>query len=256
MDAISHFSDPHPVVVHIPHSSVFIPEESLESYNRNLVEKELFLMTDHFCNEIFDIGFTSEVFLQSRLFCDVERFRCDADEEMSALGMGVCYTRTSDGRVLRRLRSDEKEAILCDDYDAHHQLLESLVRSKLESHHSCLIIDGHSFSDIPLAHERDKNPSRPDICIGTDSCHTPSFLAEHFRTAFESSGLTVKFNSPFAGTMVPTRYYHRNSEVLSIMIEIKRCLYLHSDGTKDRSSIKFLNKLIREATESSLKLLS
>ncbi|MCK9329838.1 MAG: N-formylglutamate amidohydrolase [Candidatus Cloacimonetes bacterium] len=252
MDAISHFSDPRPVVVHIPHSSVFIPEESLESYSRELIPKELSLMTDLFCNEIFDIGFTSEVFLQSRLFCDVERFRSDEDEEMSALGMGVCYTLTSDGKTLRRLRSDEKEAILCDDYDTHHKILESLVRSKLESHHSCLIIDGHSFSNVPLAHERDQNPSRPDICLGTDSCHTPPSLAEHFRTAFENSGLKVKFNSPFAGTMVPVRYYHRNSDVFSIMIEINRCLYLHSDGTKDQSSIKFLNKLIREATESAL----
>ena len=239
-------------MVHIPHSSAFIPEESLESYNKELIPKELSLMTDHFCNEIFDIGFTSEVFLQSRLFCDAERFRSDSDEEMSAIGMGVCCTLTSDGRTLRRLTVDEKEAILCDDYDTHHQLLESRVRRKLESHHSCLIIDGHSFSGIPLAHERDKDPSLPDICLGTDSYHTPSFLAEHFRTVFENSGFTVKFNSPFAGTMVPIKYYHRNSDVFSIMIEVNRCLYMHSDGTKDQFSIKYLNKLIKKATESAL----
>ena len=53
---------------------------------------ELLRMTDHYTHVIFPV---------SRLIIDPERFLDDLMEAMSEVGMGVIYSRTSDGRVLR-----------------------------------------------------------------------------------------------------------------------------------------------------------
>ena len=39
-------------------------------------------------------------------------------------------------------------------------------------------------------------------------------------------GMTVKRNSPFAGTMVPMKYYRKDKRVTSVMIEVNRRLYM------------------------------
>ena len=82
------------IVLHIPHSSLTIPEDALHQYDTNFLREELLLMTDRFTDELFGLPYTSIVFPYSRLFCDVERFRDDSREEMSQKGMGVVYTRT------------------------------------------------------------------------------------------------------------------------------------------------------------------
>ncbi len=69
-------------------------------------------MTDGFTAELFD--FAADVprvkFPVSRLIVDAERFVDDAREPMAACGMGVIYTATSDGAVLRALRADDIRA--------------------------------------------------------------------------------------------------------------------------------------------------
>ncbi len=41
-----------------------------------------------------------------------------------------------------------------------------------------LIIDCHSFPEKPFPYEEDQSLERPDICIGTDSYHSPQRLVE------------------------------------------------------------------------------
>jgi len=62
---------------------------------------ELLRMTDHYTHVIFPV---------SRLIIDPGRFLDDAKEAMSEVGMGVIYTRTSDGRVLRDPDTPSNEA--------------------------------------------------------------------------------------------------------------------------------------------------
>lgn len=60
-------------------------------------------MTDHYCDDLFDVGFDMVRACVSRLACDTERFRSDLDEVMSQKGMGAVYTTCSDGSELRRV---------------------------------------------------------------------------------------------------------------------------------------------------------
>jgi N-formylglutamate amidohydrolase len=78
-----------------------------------------------------------------------------------------------------------------------------------------------------LSHEPDQKPNRPDICIGTDKFHTSEDLSKKLQVACKNTGLKSKFNSPFSGSLVPTKLYQKDARVQSIMIEVNRKLYMN-----------------------------
>lgn len=125
----------------------------------------------------------------SRLVVDPERFSDDHREPMAAKGMGVIYTRTSDGRPLRKALSDHERAdLLATYYRPHHGALTADLESALAAKGRCLIVDCHSFSSRPLPHEPDQSPDRPEICIGTDEYHTPRWLSDMILSLFQGGG--------------------------------------------------------------------
>jgi len=221
-----------PILINVPHSSVYIPLEEESLFTVPSLKRELDVMTDHYCDDLYNTGDTMLCFPVSRLVCDPERFRDDSEEIMASVGMGAIYTKSSDGCELRKISSRHKEKLLTQYYDSYHKQFEAAVESKLSKYGKCIIIDGHSFYDEPLPYEYDQDRNRPDICIGTDDHHTPLELQNTVCRYFRSKGYSVEFNRPFAGCIVPLKYYHRNRQVMSIMIEINRRLYLDHDISK------------------------
>lgn len=219
-----------PIIINVPHSSTFIPEEEKKYFVSERLEHEILVMTDHYCDDLYDVGYEMIRFPVSRLVCDFERFRDDSMESMSAKGMGACYVSCSDQSPLRQLSDTHREEILRKYYDTYHRSLELAVEERLGQYGECLIIDGHSFYETPLPYEYDQNPDRPDICIGTDDYHTPGQLTDLMCGFFEKKGYTVAVNAPFAGTMVPMKYYRKDRRVMSVMIELNRRLYMNRQG--------------------------
>ena len=221
-------------LIHIPHASVSIPLDCRSAFLSDPSD-ELLPMTDWFADELFDLPAQKLIFPVSRLVCDAERFRDDRLEEMSRCGMGACYTHGHDGRPLRILTPMQREAILHQWYDLHHAQMEHLVSERLCRFGRCTIVDGHSFSPFPLPYEPDQTLERPDICIGTDVFHTPPSLTETLCEVFRRKGYSVAVDRPYAGTIVPLRYYRKDARVRSVMIEINRSLYLTDQCEKNRA---------------------
>src|SRR6266576_3024278 len=93
-------------ILHIPHSSRCVPagERQAIRLDDDAMNIELLRMTDAYTDELFPrtpVEAARVIFPVSRLICDVERFPSDEDEPMAARGMGVIYTHTSMGEVLR-----------------------------------------------------------------------------------------------------------------------------------------------------------
>lgn len=93
-------------VLHIPHSSRQVAAEERQAIQLDdaALNNELLRMTDAYTDELFPITPVEAgrvVFPLSRLVCDVERFPSTENEPMAARGMGVTYTRTPMGEVLR-----------------------------------------------------------------------------------------------------------------------------------------------------------
>ncbi len=187
-------------------------------------------MTDLYTDELFDCGRDMLIFPISRLVCDVERFRYDADEPMAEKGMGLAYTKCADGTPLRNVSPHKRAAIARKYYDTHHEKFTDMVNEKLHECGRCIIIDGHSFSAEPLPYETDT--LRPDFCIGTDPFHTPKKLLQTCEMFLHGRGFEVEVNHPFSGTIVPMEHLYSDVNVSSIMVEVNRRLYMTPDGKK------------------------
>jgi N-formylglutamate amidohydrolase len=228
-------------VLHIPHDSDVIPADIRPTFllSEEELEREILTMTDHYTAELFDLGADTQriVYPVSRLVLDPERFLDDTQEVMASRGFGVIYTKTSTGKNLCNVPSErERQELVNRYYIPHHTALTLAVDSVLVEHNFCLLIDCHSFPSHPLSFELDQTPGRPQICIGTDSVHTPDWLAESVGNQFRASNFSVKFNQPYAGTMVPSKYYHVNPSVLSVMIEVNRDLYMNETSGQKRAT--------------------
>lgn len=221
-------------LLHIPHASTLIPAQFHTSFDSSKLPHEIAVMTDWFCDELFDCGRDRVIFPISRLVCDVERFREDEREIMAKVGMGALYRSASDLSYLRKVTKKEKRQILSRYYDSHHNAFTQAVEKKLERYGHCLIVDCHSFYPTALPYELDKAKERPDFCIGTSEFHTPSSVTRALTAALECKGFTVKCNSPFAGTIVPMKFYEKDPRVISVMIEVNRRLYSDAPGTKNK----------------------
>ena len=237
-----------PILLHIPHSSTVIPEEYKTDFIADLSD-ELRFMTDWYTDDLFDYPATKLVFPISRLVCDVERFRDNNREEMYQRGMGACYTHGFAGTRIRYLFPEKEEQILRRWYDPHHNAFSNMTAEKLERYGVCLIIDCHSFHASPLPYELDKRVERPDICIGADSFHTPRSMTEKLSRLLSEKGYAVAVNTPFAGSIVPATYYLQNANVISIMIEVNRDLYLDSDYRKNSSFFTVKHDIIASIDE-------
>ncbi len=253
------------MILHIPHSSQTIPQDLRDQLvlADDELRTELRLMTDAFTDELFGLPGTTMVRLPiSRLLVDVERFPDDAQEPMSQVGMGMTYTATADGKMLRRtLQAAEKQALVTRYYEPHHQLLCAKVREELEQQGRALIIDCHSFPSQPLPFEQDQAVPRPAFCIGIDSFHTPESLACLTARFIGEMGFSVGINRPYAGALVPMAYYRKERRVTSIMIEINRSLYMdESNGKKaggferTQAHVQGLLNTIRAGHQQALKL--
>jgi len=224
------------LVLHIPHSSHFIPPDARRAIllDDADLQSELRRMTDAYTDELFPVTSVEAgrvVFPVSRLVCDVERFSSDDDEPMAAHGMGVVYTRTSLGELLRSDPTPlERQHILDRWYWPHHLKLERLVNEVIARAGQCIIIDCHSFPSIALPYEMDQSKERPNICIGADPFHTPSFLSDALIAAVKELNFSVAVNAPFAGALVPIAYYRKDRRVLSVMIEINRRVYMNEQS--------------------------
>ncbi len=235
------------MLIHLPHSSLQVPPDIRKEIllNDEELEREMLQLTDRYTDELFACP-NVEIHKNtvSRIVFDPERFRSDSDEEMAKVGMGAIYVKTISGGLLRRLSEQRREELMQQLYDPYHAELERKAGTLLQQFGKCLILDGHSFPQVPLSFELDKNPDRPDICIGTSEFHTPPELSRRIAGYVTEKGLTVKFNSPFAGTMVPMKYYMKDKRVSSVMIEVNRKLYMDESTGEKSSGFKAVKSFI------------
>lgn len=254
-------NDNSPIVCNVPHAGTNIPDDFMGDFvlPKKELQIEVNYMADNYTDSLYEELLYVSSFIKSaisRIVVDIERFEKGEDEPMSKVGMSAFYTRTSKGAVLRSVTTEKKEN-LKEIYDEYHKTFTRLVDSSLARHDCAIIVDCHSFPSVPREYEPDRNADRSDICIGADEYHTPKELTAILKNNFEELGYSVKINSPFAGTIVPMKYYQKDKRVVSVMIEVNRKLYMNEETfqkLKDFSStgksisrciIKSLNEFVK-----------
>jgi N-formylglutamate deformylase len=235
------------LVVHIPHSSIHIPDRTGYLVDNKTLESEILQLTDWYTDELFQENKAINVKAEfSRIFCDVERFVDDEFEVMSRFGMGVLYEKLDNGNPLRKVTPDFRQYLIENYYCPHHQNLLEKVQIQLKMNGYCTIVDGHSFPNIPQDRDLNQDMNRPDFNIGTDSYHTPLKLAKKSMSFFLERGFTVQINKPYSGSIVPMEYYQKNSMVKSIMLEVNRKLYLHENTSEKSDQFGEIKKVVND----------
>ena len=239
-----------PLVLHLPHASTVIPAAALEDYcvPPDVLRHELARLTDWYTDELFGDRFAPEQIVRahvSRLVVDVERFADDADEPCARLGMGAVYISTTDGTPLRRVSAERRVELMEAHYWPHHRALDSAARASLEAFGRCIIVDAHSFPTTPLRTQRDFGVA-PEIGIGTDPTHTSPALRDFAVAFFQHHGFSTGVDTPFSGTMVPNAYYQQDTRVQSIMIEVRRDLYLDEATTERGPGFRRVQAVLTE----------
>ena len=242
------------IVLHIPHASKNIPNEYIKYFtlSKKDLQIEILKMTDHFTDELFDVSGDNihhSKFPISRLLVDVERFEKDELEPMSKVGMGCIYEKTHDGKSLKLVK-DIKDELINKFYKKHHENFTKIVDKKLMENNKVLIIDCHSFPKHTLPYELNQELDRPEICIGTDNFHTSEKLKNTFGELFEGLNFKVKYNEPFKGSIVPLKFYNKEIRVQSIMIEVRRDLYMNEQSGEKNNKFydikRVLEKIIKK----------
>ena len=244
------------VIVHIPHSSTNIPKAFQREFlpEKEKLHSELLFMTDWYTDELFACPDCLNIVHQySRLVCDPERFLDPEEEMMWQKGMGMYYTRMSDGSRLKREPLSSPEGLQAYGralkiYQHHHSRLTEAVGYQLTHFGSALLIDGHSFASSALPYESEEisRCRRPDICLGADAVFTPNSILDSAKAYFIKAGLQVAVNTPFAGTIVPEPFYsQKDRRVQSLMVEVNRSLYMNEETGEKNDSFDEVKNLIQ-----------
>ncbi|MCI4656874.1 N-formylglutamate amidohydrolase [Cryobacterium zhongshanensis] len=215
-----------PVILHAPHGGRSILTAHRGSYviSPAELEAEKGAMTDHFTDVLVEsvTGASAVINGLSRFVVDVERFPDDS-EELNAAGMGVLYTHGSRRQLIRRLAADDREPLLAYfvEYSAR---FTALVDATLAAHGRAVIIDVHSYPEHELPYELHGGGFRAPLCVGSEPFHASAALLDAVAESFP--GLETRANTPFAGAYVPLKRYQTDARVSSVMLEIRRDVYL------------------------------
>ena len=219
-----------PLCVHIPHDSAVIPASALADYliSEDALLRELLRLTDWHTGDLYAAGLPSADVVRaevSRLVVDVERFADDRLERCAAVGMGATYERTCAGNPLRALSPERRAELLARYYWPHHRRLDEAAAERLARFGRCVFLDAHSFPTGPLPTQVDF-AAPPEIGIGTQEGHTSPGLRALAETFFRDRGFVVGVDVPFSGAIVPNRFFGKEPRVQSVMIEVRRDLYM------------------------------
>ncbi len=219
-----------PLFIHIPHDSVVIPAHERMEFliSNDDLDREILRLTDWHTGALYAEGVAADDVLRaevSRLVVDVERFAEDRLERCAAVGMGATYVNTCDGRPLRWLSSARRAELLDLYYWPHHRRLDEAAAERLARFGRCVFLDAHSFPTGVLPTQVDFS-APPEIGVGTQPGHTPPALRDLATDFFRAHGYDVGVDVPFSGAMVPNRFFGKDPRVKSLMIEVRRDLYM------------------------------
>lgn len=246
------------IIIHIPHASLRLPEIFKDKLlqTQEKIDYQNIFMSDYLVDQFVPNNFSNIIkFEFSRLFCDVERFRDDKEEEMIKYGMGAIYEKDSDNQKIIDVDLNYKNEVLLNYYDKHHNKIDELTTNILEKHEKCYIMDLHSFSDDFVIKMFNKN-NNPDICIGYDEKIKDETLIDLTIKHFKKYGYSISLNYPYSGSLIPNKYYNSNNNRIKSIMIYKKDLYLDSNTKINHEKNEILKKCMNDYYENVIKVIN
>lgn len=234
----------YPVVISLPHSGTWIPEEMRSSLRKDVVLAN----TDWFLPELYN-------FLVAMGCTMIEnrgnRYVADPNRESQIKGMNyqeaVIYQQNTFGKALytKKLTSDIITERLENYYWPYHQALQRLIDAKKSRFGKVYLIDLHSFAEYP----NDARTTPADFVIGNQMDQTSSAKLRKLLTVFlKEAGYSVSNNHPFRGGFI-TRHFSELSGIEALQLEIRYNQYIEKRSFGEEVLTKYDSELFSKAQE-------
>lgn len=250
-------------------SVVFASPHSGSNYSRNFVrrsvldERTLRSSEDAFVDQLFESapyhGAPLLAATAPRAWIDVNR---SADELDPALiegvsksahnprvssGLGVVPRVVANGRTIYRgkIPLREAEERIAQVWQPWHEALDQLLKDSLALFGEAVLVDCHSMPNEAIESLGHPHGRRPDIVLGDRfGAAASSEIVDRIEAAFESAGLRVARNAPFAGAYVTQHYGRPGRGQHAVQVEIDRALYMNEQAIRPNGNFAAFKKVI------------
>ncbi|TCN53531.1 N-formylglutamate amidohydrolase [Rhodococcus sp. SMB37] len=240
------------MLLHVPHASRIIPPEVRADLLPTDVAlaAELDEATDTATDEIAATALrhtglrpTTVVNTASRLVIDPERF-ADAEEPAGVYGRGAVYTRTCTGTPLRAEPYPHAEHLLDGYFRPYTDAVTAAVEERLRVCGRAVIIDPHSYPEKPSGFE-DPAAAPPAVYRHRPGPHPRLAGRRHpWRIRVPGRGRPDRREHAVWRVLCTAAYYGRDARVVSVMIELRRDLYLIDPRTPDAERVERLGRAL------------
>lgn len=232
-----------PVLVSVPHSGLWIPEEELALYAIDVsrLQRDGDLHVDRLYAQSAALGATVVSTSVSRFVVDLNRFPDDvsalstrgasARSEAGYYGdRGLIWAVTTHGTPIYHQPLDPQIVAgrVATYWMPYHAALRAESTRLAEEFGFCVLLDAHSMPSRAARMHPDRGNRRADVVPGDlfgSSC--APWLTEAVVSFFTRSGLSVHPNVPYSGGAITRTYGRPDQGVHAIQIELSRALYMN-----------------------------
>ncbi len=162
-------------------------------------------------------------------------------------GLGVIPRVVSGGRQIYhgKIARALAEARLAAWWHPWHDRLRSLIEETRERFGEAVLIDCHSMPHEAIDLQARSGQPRPQIVLGDRfGASAKRDVVDRIASAFETAGLRVSRNMPFAGAYITQAYGRPPRNVHAVQIEIDRQLYMDEDRIEPHAGFEDFRQLI------------
>ena len=231
-----------PVLVDVPHSGEWIPEDVLSEMvvEDKTLKRDLDLYVDQIWHQAPGLGATMLVSSVSRYVVDLNRAPDDVSRKtvLGAVAVkkpgyyhdrGVVWRTTTDGTPvmggpMSRETFDRRIRTFHAPY--HAEIAAQIARIKAQFGY-CILLDAHSMPSEGRRGHTDPGIRRADIVPGDvsgSSCDwtLSALVCEHF----SQQNFSTRLNKPYQGGWITRHFGQPDQGVHALQIEINRAIYM------------------------------
>lgn len=164
-----------------------------------------------------------------------------------ASGLGVVPRVVAGGRAIYsgKLTMDEVRSRIDTYWRPYHATLRRLMDESLRQFGEAILIDCHSMPHEAMDGIARSGMRRPEVVLGDRfGASSASGIVDRIEAAFESAGLKVVRNAPFAGAYTAQHYGRPSRNQHVIQIEIDRGLYMNEQLIRPNGNFDAMQRLI------------
>jgi N-formylglutamate deformylase len=162
-------------------------------------------------------------------------------------GLGVIPRVVSGGRAIYRGKIPLAEAQDRIDtwWRPFHACLHRLIEESLRTFGEAILIDVHSMPHEAIENIVSPASRRPDIVIGDRfGAAAAGHVVDRVEAAFETAGLRVLRNAPFAGAYITQTYGRPSRRQHAVQIELDRTLYMDEETIRPGPNFSTFRNLL------------